>query len=120
MILQVVVENLLKSLNGKLQRIYCVSGPTGAEGSCTTPDDPMEPKERRRPAIPSSEGRRDCDGDKIAGVGASEGECAYASGTNGSPTAIAKAHRIRAPCTEFKARTRSMASDLFFCFVSIE
>ena len=124
MILQVLVENLLKSLTGKLQRvrtgIYCASGPTGAEGSSTTPEDPMEPKERGRPAISSSEGRRDCDGDKIVGVGAGEGACAYASGTTGSPTAIAKAHRIRAPCTKFKARTRSMDLYLFFCFVSIE
>ena len=38
--------------------IYCASGPTGADGSCTTPDDPMEPKERRRHAISSSEGKR--------------------------------------------------------------
>ena len=38
----------------------------------------------------------------------------------GSPTAIAKAHRLRAACTEDTARTRSMASDLFFGFISIE
>ena len=81
----------------------------------------MEPKERLRPALYFSEGARDCDGDKIVNVGAGDGACAYASGTTGSPIDIAKAHWIRAPCTEFKARTRSgMASDLFFCFVSIE
>ena len=40
--------------------IYCASGLTGADGSCTTPDDPIEPKERHRPAISSSEGKRDC------------------------------------------------------------
>ena len=54
----------------------------------------MEPKERRRPLISSPEGRKDCGGDK----GACAGGCASASGTNGSPTAIAKTHRLRAAC----------------------
>jgi hypothetical protein len=45
-------------------------------------------------------------------VEASVGACTSTSGTTGSQTAIAKSQRLRAPCTEVKARTRSMASDL--------
>jgi hypothetical protein len=86
---------------------------------CTTPDDPMEPKERRRPLISSSEGRRDCVGDKIAGVRAREREGAEACARIGSQADIDKVHRLSAACTEDNVRTRSMAWDLFLSFVSV-
>ncbi len=45
--------------------IYYASGPIGAEGNCTTLDEPIEAKERRRPSISSSKERRNCGGDKL-------------------------------------------------------
>ena len=53
----------------------------------------MEPKERRRSSISFSEGRRYCDGVKTTVAGEGAGACAFASGT-GSPSAIAKFHRL--------------------------
>ena len=86
MFLQEVVENLRETLligNCSVRTcIYCASGPTGAKGSCTTPDDPKDPRESRIPSISPIEGRRDYRGENSAGAGVGAGASVIGSTLN--------------------------------------